>query len=259
MKNNYFAELRTTLRVWPAWYYYALQDIKNKYSRSVIGPLWLTGSVAVTIFAMGPLYSVIFNITGSNYYIHLASGLVFWFWIRGSLSDACMAFIGNESFIRQSKLPLYVYIARAMLRNIIILLHNIIIVILIYLEGGQYSLQVLYIIPGFLLVATVLFFSSYILAFVCARYRDVVPLIDNILQLFMFLTPIFWMANEATAKSKYVMYNPFNYLINLLRQPFMGESMDLSLYGIGIIFAVFIFIVTFFVHAKYSRKIVFWI
>jgi lipopolysaccharide transport system permease protein len=259
MKSDYFYQLKATLQVWPAWYYYALQDIKNKYSRSVIGPLWITISVAVTIFAMGPLYKIIFNITGSSYFIHLATGLVFWFWISGSLADACSAFIGNESFIKQSKLPLYVYIARSMLRNLLILMHNIIIVIFIYLHGGEFSLNVLFVIPGLLLVTTVLFFSSYVIAFVCARYRDVVPLIGNILQLFMFLTPIFWIANEATSKSKYVVYNPFNYLINLLRQPFMGEAIDFSYYHIGILFVFFVFIVTYYVHTKYSKKVVFWI
>ena len=75
----------------------------------------------------------------------------------------------------------------------------------------------------------------------------------------MFLTPIFWIANEATSKSKYVVYNPFNYLINLLRQPFMGKAIDLSYYHIGMIFVVFVFIVTYFVHTKYSKKVVFWI
>jgi lipopolysaccharide transport system permease protein len=259
MKNDYFGELRATLRAWPAWYYYALQDIKNKYSRSVIGPLWITISVAVTVTAMGPLYKIIFNITDPGYFIHLAAGLVFWFWMSGTLGDACTAFIGNESFIKQSKLPLYVYIARCMLRNLLILMHNIIIVVFMYLYTGQFSLNVLLVIPGLLLVSTVLFFSSYIIAFVCARYRDVVPLIANILQLFMFLTPIFWMANEATEKSKYVVYNPFNYLINLLRQPFKGEAVDFSFYYIGLLFVVFIFIVSYFFHTKYSKQVVFWI
>ena len=61
MKSDYFDQLKATLQVWPAWYYYALQDIKQIF-QIVIGPLWITISVAVTIFAMGPLYKIIFNI-----------------------------------------------------------------------------------------------------------------------------------------------------------------------------------------------------
>ena len=258
MKSDYYDQLQKTLNVWPAWYFYAIQDIKNKYARSVIGPLWITITISVTIFAMGPLYSLIFSTSGSNYYLHLSTGLVFWFYISGSLSDACNAFIGNEAFIKQTKLPLFTYISRSTIRNSIILIHNLLIVFLIYFFEGKYSLKILFLIPNFLLVTSVLFFSSYLIAYVCARFRDVVPLISNLLQLFMFLTPIFWVADGSTIKSRYITFNPFNYLMNLLREPFMGD-IDFSLYFLCIGFLFMAFILTHIVHVKYSRKVVFWL
>ncbi len=258
MSNDFIMQLKNALTHWPAWYFYAAQDIKNKYSRSVFGPLWITISIAVTIFAMGPLYSVLFKVSGDNYYIHLATGLVFWSFIAGTLAESCVAFIANESFIKQTKLPLFIYIARVIMRNSIILLHNLLVVALIVLYQGSLSIKMFYFIPNFILLVPILFFSSYVLATVCARFRDVAPLVSNVLQLFMFLTPIFWTVSAVTERSKYILFNPFNYLISSLRNPIMGIN-DLSIYPILLGMLLIFVILSYIFHVLYSKKVVYWL
>ena len=43
------------------WGHLGWQDIKQRYRRSVIGPLWITVSMAITAVGLGPLYAVLFD------------------------------------------------------------------------------------------------------------------------------------------------------------------------------------------------------
>jgi lipopolysaccharide transport system permease protein len=261
MKNEYIIDFIECIKSWPSWYYYGLQDIKNKYTRSVFGPFWISISIAVTIFAMGPLYSMLFRVSNNNnniYYIHLSSGLIFWYFISGTISDSCTAFISNESFIKQTKLPLFVYIARLIIRNQFILIHNLFILALIIFFQSNITFRLLLLIPNLLIVTAILFLLSYILAVICTRFRDLVPLIGSLLQLSMFLTPIFWIANESIEKSHYLYLNPFNYIMQLLRNPIENKTYY-SLYILGFEFFIVLFIISFIIHHYYNKKISYWL
>ena len=42
-------DVSETTRRWQVWYFIGLQEIKLRYRRSVIGPFWITLSMAITI------------------------------------------------------------------------------------------------------------------------------------------------------------------------------------------------------------------
>ena len=53
MDKTFIQDITQSLSYWRYWVSVSIVDIKNKY-RTLFGPLWVTGTVAVTIFAMGP-------------------------------------------------------------------------------------------------------------------------------------------------------------------------------------------------------------
>ena len=56
-----FGDLRQGWRQRPLWGYLGWQDIKQRYRRSVLGPLWISISMGVVATAMGILYGTLFN------------------------------------------------------------------------------------------------------------------------------------------------------------------------------------------------------
>src|SRR3712207_4312363 len=44
------------------WLQLGWQDIRQRYRRSVLGPIWITISMAVTAIALGILYSALFGL-----------------------------------------------------------------------------------------------------------------------------------------------------------------------------------------------------
>ena len=252
------SELGAGLRCWRIWSLYSLQDIQNRYSRSVIGPFWITLSMAVTVFAMGPLYAVLFSQGASSFTVHLATGIVFWSFVSGTLSEGCTAFISNESLIKQTRISKFVYIFRILARNILVLLHNILIPLGLSWYYNLLSWKIFYIFPVVCLISLLLVFFSSVLAFICSRYRDLIPLVNNLLQLGMFMTPVFWIASDATRNS-FLKYNIFHYVLEVARSPFYGVTPPLRSLEIIGLFLVICFILSIVLFKRYSHRIVYWI
>ena len=157
---SFIKELQKSFSMWNFWFIYGNQDVKNKYTRSIIGPWWITIAIMVTVFAMGPLYAKILNVgDGSNmgvYLMHLSTGLVFWFFISGTIAESTTAFISHESIIKQTNSSFFVYIFRVVYRNLIALGHNLVLVFIFYPFYGSPSINVLWFIPSLLLVIILL-------------------------------------------------------------------------------------------------------
>ena len=68
-----------------------------------------------------------------------------------------------------------------------------------------------------------------------ARYRDIPPIINSVIQVLFLASPIAWDAAKLGAHSKIVLLNPVTYALDLVRSPLLGHApMGLSwLAGIG--------------------------
>src|SRR5262245_10142871 len=87
------------------WLLLGWQDIKQRYRRSLLGPFWLTISTAVMVLALGLLYATIFRTPIHEYLPYLATGLVIWMFISGTVSEGCQAFIASDGIIKQVRTP----------------------------------------------------------------------------------------------------------------------------------------------------------
>src|SRR5436190_24289563 len=71
-------DLTVGTKKWRIWLTLAYQDIKLRYRRSVLGPFWLTISMAVTVYSMGFLYAHLFHTDLQQYYPFLVAGMLCW-------------------------------------------------------------------------------------------------------------------------------------------------------------------------------------
>jgi lipopolysaccharide transport system permease protein len=252
------SSLIKSIRLWKFWVAYAFQDVKNKYTRSFIGPFWVTISMGVTVLAMGPLYGALFNQGGKDYTLYLATGIVFWSFISTCINESCDVYINNRSFIGQSNFPLLVYIHRLLFRNLILLAHNLLIPIILAGFLGRISSSIIYLPLVVGASALMLFPICVVVSLLSTRFRDLIPMIQNFIQLCMFLTPVFWMLGDGRHSSIYVKYNPFYYIIDSFRFCFglpSSETHFLVIVSVGIFFLPFC--VYFYVRA--CKKVVYWI
>ncbi|TGT79095.1 ABC transporter permease, partial [bacterium M00.F.Ca.ET.157.01.1.1] len=100
--------------------------------------------------------------------------------------------------------------------------------------------QVFLAVPGFLVLSLNLLWIMLILAVLCARYRDMTQVMQNLLQVMMYLTPIMWMPRTLPEgiSQRLLDLNPFYHLISVVRDPLLGELPFATSWIACIVFAV---------------------
>jgi lipopolysaccharide transport system permease protein len=253
-------EFYAALKRHEAWLYMGLQDIKLRYRRSILGPWWVTISTAIMIGALGYLWSNIFIVDLNEYMPFFAIGYVVWIWISSQISDAINGFIQFESLIKQTDLPLPIYILRLTVRNFIVLIHNlIIIVIIIFWYDININFNIIFLLPSIILIQLILIMLSILIAIFCTRYRDMNQVITVCISIIFFFTPIIWMPSSLKTHLILIEYNPVNHWIEVIRQPLLGlYPSDYSI--IFVTFnAIFFLSLSMWVLGRYGKKVSVWI
>lgn len=218
-------DLAAGLRRGPMWHAMAWQDILIRYRGSVLGPFWLTISMGLMILALGVLYSRLFKIEINGYIPFLCLGLLSWSLIASLINDACTCFIASEAVIRQVRLPLSIHVYRMVWRNLIITGHNAVVYVAVMLYFGiMPTASMLLLLPGLALVVLNAVWVALLLGMVCARFRDVPPIISNVVQIAFFVTPVIWSPDLLGEHRDLAYLNPFFAFVDLLRAPLSNTA-----------------------------------
>jgi lipopolysaccharide transport system permease protein len=235
-------------------------DIKLKYRGSVLGPFWLTISTAIWIGAMGGLYSLLFHMDLHGYLPFLALSLVLWTSVGGLVGDACNTFLQSEAMIRSLRMPFFVHTLRVVVRTVISLLHNVPVVIAVFLIFGVHPGAVAWLsLPGLVLWTLDGFAACMLLGAVCARFRDIPPIVGSVMQIAFFITPIMWQPAQLGTKGWWLPFNPFDSLLEVVRQPLLGLAPTNTEWYSAVGFSAVLCVVTWLLFARIRSRLAFWI
>ena len=238
------------------WY-----DIKQRYRRSMIGPFWITISTGIMVASIGLMFSKIFKSPVGEFLPYFAIGQITWLLLSAQLTDACTMFVQSQSIIKQVSLPLSVHVLRKLWYNIILFLHNFIIIIVVLIIAGNGLLwEHFLILPAIILILVLLFLLSVILGILCTRFRDITQIVAVFLQLIYFFTPIFWMKKSLSAKQSWITdLNPFYHIIELVRSPLLGKTPDAYHWVNLLIYVALAAIITFFLVKRFRNRVAYWL
>jgi ABC-type polysaccharide/polyol phosphate export permease len=256
-----FLDFRGGVLNWPLWLTVGWLDIKQRYRRSFIGPFWFTLSIAIFVAGLGVVYSALFHLPTQEYLPYLAVGMIVWMLIANLIGEGCNTFIAAEGAIKQVPMPISVHILRVVWRNIIIFFHNIIIYIIMILPFNiDVNLKSIMAIFGLMSIALNGIGFGIILGVFSARFRDIPPIITNLVQLVFFTTPILWHAETLPAERAWVAdINPFFYLVESVRQPLLGHEFSIGSWSIICAFTGINLSVALIMYARFRARIVYWL
>lgn len=218
------------------WLQLGWQDIKQRYRRSVLGPLWITIATGVMAAALGLLYSVLFKIPVAQFLPHVTVGLIMWTFISGCIKEGAQVFIDNEGLIKQLPSALSVHVYRLVWKQTLFLGHNLIIwVALMVIFPRPLGWDFLLAIPALMLLVANGVWVSMFFGIIATRYRDVAPLLEAGTQLLFYVTPIVWMTQTLkdqggaiSDRAKLAQLNPLYHYMEVVRAPLIGA--DLPVY-----------------------------
>lgn len=242
------------------WLHLGWVEVKQRYRRSIIGPWWISISMTIFILMMGIVFSRLFNQGLKEYIPFFTAGFLFWTFISSSAIEAADIFNINSGFIKQVKLPFSLYVFKHMIRQLICLMHNFAVYVLVCFVFKFFpGLNFFYVLPGFLLFTLNIYWICFTIAIVCARYRDMVPLINSCIQIAFFVTPISWMPKLLSENSLILKMNPLVYLLELVRDPLLGKTPSSLTWSITLGMAMLGFSLCFFLFSLARSRIAFWV
>lgn len=252
------ADVKAMLKNFPIASTLALQDIKMRYRRSKLGPLWITISTGIMIAMIGLIFGQALGAPMDDYLPFLASGIILWTFISSSIIEGSTAFIESSGMIRQISIPISTYLAKVLIRNIMILVHNIIILpVVLLIVGEAPTWHIFWLLPGFVLVLLNVFWLSMVSSVICTRFRDMPTIVTNILQVFFYLTPIVWIPSALSPRTANLIVdpNPFYHLVELVRGPILGYCPPVLSWGIVSVSALVGVLIALVFFGKYKDRI----
>ena len=258
--NEALGDLVEGLARWQLWVLLGWNDIRQRYRRSIVGPFWITISMAVMIGGLGYMYAELFNQRLDEYLVYLAAGIIVFNLMSSVLTDGTQVFISSARAILQAKAPLSIYVYQMIWRNMLIFLHNISIqLILLIIFQVKIGPSVVLALAGLFLIMINSIWAAILLGGLSARFRDIPPIVASLMQVAFFLTPIFWKRENLPNREAFVDLNPFYYFIEVVRMPLLGQIPPLRIWLVvaamtcvgGLISLVFF--------ARYRRRIAYWI
>ncbi len=243
------------------WTRLGWQEVKRRYRRTVFGPLWATLSLGIFIAAISFVWAPLFKQEVRTYLPYVTAGMVSWSFVSALITEGCSSFTAGEGLIKQLNFPYSTFAFMAVWRNTIVLFHHLAILIVVYIAlPERVSFNILLFIPGLLIVVVNGAWMVMLLGMVSARFRDIPPLIGNLVQVMLFITPIFWSPSQLGDKARYFVYpNYLFHLVDILRSPLLGDRPAMFSYATTIVGAVLGWAVTFMIYARFRRRIAFWL
>lgn len=239
------------------------QDVRQAYRRSVFGPFWITGGMAIQIATMGIVFSLIFKSDIQNYLPFLATSVIVWGFMSSVISEGCLSYINGESIIKQLNIPLYVHVLRVIWKNIITLGHNLVILPLVFLVIWHgVSWQLLLVLPGLVILIANLTWLATVLGALSSRFRDLPPIITSLLTVTFYVTPVMWyptlIGNNQLAHMLLGL-NPFYHLLQIVRLPILGQVPTIENWTLSIVFALGGWVFTILLMKRVQNKIAYWV
>jgi ABC-type polysaccharide/polyol phosphate export permease len=237
------------------------KETRRRYRRTVFGPFWSTLSLAIFVVALGLVWSNLWNQDPKAYLPFLTSGMLCWVLFSTICSESCAGIVGYESLLKQLRISYTLLACATVWRNLIVFFHNISIYVAICIYAGiSFTWATLLALPGLILMCVNGIWIALLLGIICARYRDVQQLVTSLLQISLFITPIFWSVDQLKGRASILAeLNPLYHIISIVRDPLIGQAPQLFNWLVVGLIAVAGWTFTIIVMGKLRHRIVYWV
>jgi lipopolysaccharide transport system permease protein len=264
-KNNFakaWQDLIGSFSHWRIFCLIGINDIRKRYSRSKMGQFWLTLSLAINIGALSVVWAFLLKMPVKEYLPYLAVGTIFWTYISSCILEGSNLYISNTSYLKDLSIPKLSYLNCLFIRNLVIALHNLLVLIPVYLFCSiPLSIaSVSFSILGLVLCSMFLYAIIMFMSLISLRFRDLPNIIASVLQISFYVTPIMW-KTEAMPEhvQKYMVFNPFAVFLTICRDPLLNITVPNEYWLVAGTYTIIAWIVAFPFFSKFRARITYWL
>lgn len=204
----------------------AWRELQTRYSRTTLGPLWITLAQAAWISGIALVFSQVFHQEIGAFIYFLAAGVPVWTFIATIMTDAPTVFVASRGILEQFSAPWTVQVwKRVMVSAWVLLQHMSIWAVALILVGPPLSTTMLWAIPGLVILLATAWGLMLLLGVLGARYRDLQPALALGVNFMFVLTPVFWNPQLLGSGRPMITHlNPFYHFLEIVRGPLLSHQ-----------------------------------
>lgn len=235
-------------------YFMTLRDLKIRYKQTAIGVFWAILQPVLTTAIFTAIFTSIarFESITVPYPLFALSGILIWLYVNTSITMASNSLVGNANLVTKIYFPRLIVPLAATLSGLLDLLIGVFLLVLLMLwYGAAFSAQML-LAPVFIGLGVILATAiGTFFAAVNVKFRDVKFALPFALQIWMFLSPVFYPLEILSEKWRLVFaFNPLTGILLGFRSSMFGTPYDWFAIGISAGFTLILLMFGFFVFKK---------
>lgn len=240
----------------------AKNDIRKKIVGSYFGWFWLISKPIITIIVMWFVFSYGFKtppVDGVDFFLWLSCGFVWWIFFSNTITDYTHSIVEYGYLLKQSKFNSIYILYFKFISNLTSLLLGSFILYVIYINNASViyvsSLSFIYYIIS---LSVFTFNLGVLLASLRVFFKDVSEVLNSILQVLFWVTPIIWNVSLIPINYHWVLFlNPLTYIVEGVRDTFIYNVMfyeNLHYAAFFWIGNIFLYLISNYIYKRLSVK-----
>jgi ABC-type polysaccharide/polyol phosphate export permease len=259
-RGGHLQEWRKALRMSALWSSLALEDLRDRYHRTVIGLAWIIVSFALFVAVKVAVFGQLTPAPAAEFGLFVTIGFGVWTFINSMVLDACTAYMHAKPWIEGTTTPYPVYLLQVVCRNwIIFLLVFAVVLLALAFKPTPWTPAMLWAVPGLLAYLVASVWLAGLLAPLCLRFRDLHHALQTGMRLVFFATPILWMPQVNERLATIAAWNPVTHFLAVVRDPLLYDRVPVESWWVVAAVNVAGILAAAWSYAASRRNIVFWI
>jgi ABC-type polysaccharide/polyol phosphate export permease len=234
-----------------------LKEIKSRYKQSVVGYAWVLLNPLFQLLIYSFVFSIIFRFPTNNipYPIFLFVGLLPWIYFQTSLSAATLSLVDNADLLRKINFP------REILPYSVVLSKTVdfffaFLLLLIFMLVCKIPIQIsiVWALPLFFVQMILMTGFSLLFSTLNLFYRDTQYLINLLLLIWLYLTPVVYPLSLVPVKYVFIYkLNPMVGIIESYRSSLFNLPFDIGTIAWSGFSSLIMFIIGFTIFKKAEK------
>lgn len=204
-------------------------DFKTKYAGSYLGIFWAFVQPIVTILIYWFVFEVGFKAAPADnnmpYVLWLIPGIVPWFFFAEGIMNATNSLLEYSYLVKKVVFKISILPVVKIISSLFIHLFFILIIITVFiLHKETLSIYMIQVVYYMICTSTLALAISYFTSSVIVFFKDLGQIVNVLLQIGMWLTPIMWNQTMLSKEYRWILkLNPVYYIVEGYRDCFINK------------------------------------
>src|SRR3972149_1050971 len=175
---------------WDFIWSFTYRELKARYRGTIFGFLWMFLNPLFQMLMIGTIFQFFVPVKTDNYFLFLFAGLLPWNFFSLSLAKATPSFVFERGLIQKAAFPREAIPLSIIFSNFFHFLVALALYLGVLVIAGLLSFQWLWIVPAMVWILLLAAPFSLLFSALNVRYRDVNFLIQALIPLWFYASPI---------------------------------------------------------------------